>query len=122
VASVRRIYSYYKKYGYRTEVMGASFRRVEQILDLAGCDLLTISPDLLETLATMPGEVTPALTPALAAASRDPKHSLNEPAYRWAHNEDAMAVEKLSDGIRRFDADARALEAWAATLGGAGGV
>jgi len=122
VASVRRIYSYYKKYGYRTEVMGASFRRVEQILDLAGCDLLTISPDLLETLAAMPGEVAPALTPALAAASRDPQRSLNEPAYRWAHNDDAMAVEKLSDGIRRFDADARALEAWAATLGGGGGV
>jgi len=122
VASVRRIYSYYKKYGYRTEVMGASFRRVEQILDLAGCDLLTISPDLLETLAAMPGEVAPALTPALAAASRDPQRSLNEPAYRWAHNDDAMAVEKLSDGIRRFDADARALEAWVATLGGGGGV
>lgn len=122
VASVRRIYSYYKKHGYRTEVMGASFRRVEQILDLAGCDLLTISPDLLEALAAMPGEVTPALTPALAESSLDPQLALSEPRYRWAHNQDAMAVEKLSDGIRRFDADARTLEAWAATLGGAEGV
>ncbi|MBM3781864.1 MAG: transaldolase [Acidobacteria bacterium] len=122
VASVRRIYAYYKKYGYRTEVMGASFRRVDQIVDLAGCDLLTISPDLLEALAAMPGDLSPSLTPALAEASADPKISLNEADYRWAHNQDAMAVEKLSDGIRRFDADARALETWAATLGQGDGV
>jgi transaldolase len=102
--------------------MGASFRRVDQILDLAGCDLLTISPDLLEALAAMPGDLAPALTPALAEASADPKVSLHEAAYRWAHNQDAMAVEKLSDGIRRFDADARTLEAWAATLGQGDGV
>jgi transaldolase len=122
VASVRRIYAYYKKYGYRTEVMGASFRRVEQVVDLAGCDLLTISPELLDALAAMPGDVAPALTPALAEASADPKITLSEPDYRWAHNQDAMAVEKLSDGIRRFDADARALEAWAATLTASGRV
>lgn len=122
VASVRRIYAYYKAHGYRTEVMGASFRRLDQILDLAGCDLLTISPDLLEALAAMPGDLEPALTPALAAGSADAKISLNEADYRWAHNQDAMAVEKLSDGIRRFDADARALEAWAATLGEVRGV
>jgi transaldolase len=122
VSSVRRIYAYYKAHGYRTEVMGASFRRVEQILDLAGCDLLTISPDLLAALSAMPGDLPPALTPAGAAASADAKLTLSEAEYRWAHNQDAMAVEKLSDGIRRFDADARALEAWAATLGEAAGV
>lgn len=122
VTSVRRIYAYYKRHGYRTEVMGASFRRVEQILDLAGCDLLTISPDLLAVLAAMPGDLAPALTPEMAAASADARVALSEAEYRWAHNQDAMAVEKLSDGIRRFDADARALEAWAATLGDAGGV
>jgi transaldolase len=122
VTSVRRIYAYYKAHGYRTEVMGASFRRVEQILDLAGCDLLTISPDLLAVLAAMPGDLTRALTPETAAATADDRVTLSEAEYRWAHNQDAMAVEKLSDGIRRFDADARALEAWAATLGDAGGV
>jgi len=122
VASVRRIYAYYKAHGYRTEVMGASFRRIDQILDLAGCDLLTISPDLLEALAAMAGDLEPALTPALTATSADAKISLSEADYRWSHNQDAMAVEKLSDGIRRFDADARALEAWAATLGEVRGV
>jgi transaldolase len=122
VTSVRRIYAYYKAHGYRTEVMGASFRRVEQILDLAGCDLLTISPDLLAVLAAMPGDLTRALTPETAAATADHRVTLSEAEYRWAHNQDAMAVEKLSDGIRRFDADARALETWAATLGDAGGV
>lgn len=122
VSSVRRIYAYYKAHGYRTEVMGASFRRVEQILDLAGCDLLTISPDLLAALSAMTGDLTRALTPETAAATADDRVTLSEAEYRWAHNQDAMAVEKLSDGIRRFDADARALEAWAATLGEAAGV
>lgn len=117
VASVTRIYHYYKKHGYRTQVMGASFRRFEQITALAGCDLLTISPDLLLALEAAPGDLTPALTPAAAAASAEPRLHLDEPAYRWLHNEDAMAVEKLSDGIRRFDQDARVLERWATTLG-----
>jgi transaldolase len=116
VASVARIYAYYKKFGYRTEVMGASFRKVGQILALAGCDLLTIAPDLLEKLAATPGEVTPRLTAESARAQRLERVTLDEKAYRWLHNEDAMAVEKLSDGIRRFDADARKLEALVESL------
>ena len=115
VESVTRIYNYYKKYGYKTQVMGASFRKVEQIVDLAGCDLLTISPDLLEALQKMDGTITPRLTPESARAAAEEKITLDEKAYRWLHNQDAMAVEKLSDGIRRFDADARKLEQWAAT-------
>jgi transaldolase len=115
VQSVTRIYNYYKKYGYKTQVMGASFRKVEQIIDLAGCDLLTISPDLLETLHQRDGELAPRLTPESARASTEEKVSLDEKAFRWLHNQDPMAVEKLSDGIRRFDADARKLEQWAAT-------
>lgn len=115
VASVTRIYNYYKKYGYKTQVMGASFRRVEQIIDLAGCDLLTISPDLLEALQKTDGEVTPKLTPARAQASSEEKLSLDEKTFRWMHNQDAMAVDKLSDGIRRFYEDGRKLEQWAAT-------
>jgi transaldolase len=115
VHSVTRIYNYYKKYGYKTQVMGASFRRVEQIIDLAGCDLLTISPDLLEALHEMDGELTPRLTPESARASAEEKVSLDEKAFRWLHNQDPMAVDKLSEGIRRFDADARKLEQWAAT-------
>jgi transaldolase len=115
VQSVTRIYNYYKKFGYKTQVMGASFRRVEQIVDLAGCDLLTISPDLLEALQKTPGDITPRLTPELARASAEEKISLDEKAYRFLHNQDAMAVEKLSDGIRRFYDDGRKLEQWAAT-------
>lgn len=116
VQSVTRIYHYFKKYGYRTEVMGASFRRVEQITRLAGCDLLTISPDLLETLQATEGDIPAALTPEAAAVSSEPRITLDEKAYRWLHNQDAMAVEKLSDGIRRFDEDARKLEHWAGQL------
>jgi transaldolase len=114
VHSVTRIYHYYKKFGYQTQVMGASFRRVEQIVDLAGCDLLTISADLLEALEQTPGEITPKLTLDGARASAEEKISLDEKTYRWMQNEDAMAVEKLSDGIRRFYADARKLEQFAA--------
>jgi len=117
VQSVTRIYHYFKKHGYRTEVMGASFRRVEQITRLAGCDLLTISPELLRDLAAAPGELAPALTVEAARASQEERIALDEKAFRWLHNQDPMAVEKLSDGIRRFDADARALERWAEGLG-----
>jgi transaldolase len=113
VASVTRIYNYFKKYDYRTQVMGASFRKTEQIVRLAGCDLLTISPDLLEQLQSAPGELTPRLTPETAKASTDPRFHLDEKTFRWMHNEDAMAVEKLSEGIRRFYEDARSLERWA---------
>lgn len=110
VASVTRIYNYFKKYDYKTLVMGASFRKVEQITHLAGCDLLTISPDLLGKLDESSGELSPKLTVAGAKASDAPKVHLDEKSYRWLHNEDAMAVEKLSDGIRKFYADARKLE------------
>jgi transaldolase len=115
VQSVTRIYNYYKKHGYKTQVMGASFRKVEQIVDLAGCDLLTISPDLLEALHKTPGEITPKLTPEHARASSEAKIALDEKTFRWMHNQDPMAVDKLSDGIRKFDVDARKLEQWAAS-------
>ena len=112
VASVTRIYEYYKKHGYATQVMGASFRKTTQILDLAGCDLLTISPDLLAKLEATPGEVPARLTVDAARRSDVRKIELDEPAFRWLHNEDAMATEKLAEGIRAFDADARKLAAW----------
>ncbi len=115
VQSATRIFNYYKKFGYKTQVMGASFRRVEQILDLAGCDLLTISAELLDELDKTPGEVTPRLTIDGARASGEEKITLDEKAFRFLHNQDAMAVEKLSDGIRRFYDDGRKLEKWAAT-------
>ncbi len=115
VESVTRIYNYYKKFEFKTQVMGASFRRVEQIVRLAGCDLLTISPDLLEVLQNTPGELSPRLTIAAAKASGEQRISLDEKTFRWMHNEDAMAADKLSEGIRRFYADARKLEAWART-------
>jgi transaldolase len=113
VASVRRIYNYYKKYGHKTQVMGASFRKVEQIIALAGCDLLTISPDLLAKLDAAQGELALELSPELAQATTEPRVSLDEKTCRFLHNEDAMAVEKLSDGIRSFYRDARKLEKWA---------
>lgn len=115
VESVTRIYHYYKKFGYQTQVMGASFRKIDQIVNLAGCDLLTISPDLLDTLQKTEGEIAPRLTADAARASREEKISLDEKTYRFLHNQDAMAVEKLSDGIRRFYEDGRKLEQWAAT-------
>ena len=115
VQSVTRIFHYYKKFGYQTQVMGASFRMVEQITGLAGCDLLTISPDLLDSLQKTDGELTPRLTVDAARASAEEKITLDEKAYRFRHNQDAMAVEKLSDGIRRFYDDGRKLEQWAAT-------
>jgi transaldolase len=113
VASVTRIYHYFKKFDYKTQVMGASFRKVDQIVGLAGCDLLTISPDLLEKLEKTPGEVMRRLSVESARASEATKIHLDEKAFRWMHNEDAMAVEKLSEGIRKFYADARKLEQFA---------
>jgi len=110
VASVTAIYRYYKKLGYATQVMGASFRKTGQILRLAGCDLLTIAPELLERLAATAGEVERRLSPAEAATHAIERLRLDEKAWRWRHNEDAMAVEKLAEGIRRFDADASKLE------------
>jgi transaldolase len=110
VASVTRIYNYYKKHGYGTQVMGASFRKAGQITALAGCDLLTIAPDLLDKLSKAQGEIPRKLSPESAARSDSPKVHLNEKTFRWMHNEDAMATDKLAEGIRRFDADARKLE------------
>jgi transaldolase len=115
VASVTRIYNYFKKFDYKTQVMGASFRRVEQILLLAGCDLLTIAPELLEQLQNTPGDVPPRLTRDAAKTAKDARLHLDEKTFRWMHNEDPMAVEKLSEGIRRFYEDARKLEKWAQT-------
>jgi len=114
VASVTRIYNYYKQLGYHTEVMGASFRKVGQVEALAGCDLLTIAPDLLDQMAALPGELERRLDPTRTTPAE--RVVLDEKAYRWLHNEDAMAVEKLSDGIRRFDVDARKLDAFVAGL------
>ncbi|MBK8979565.1 MAG: transaldolase [Planctomycetes bacterium] len=113
VASVARIWSYYKTFGYRTEVMGASFRKAGQVVRLAGCDLLTISPQLLTELAGSDGDVPRALTPDAAAALRLERISLDEKGFRWLHNSDEMAVAKLAEGIRLFDRDARKLERFA---------
>jgi len=116
VASVSRIYGYYKKFGYRTQVMGASFRKTTQITDLAGCDLLTISPDLLQQLEAMKGAVEAKLTVDASHASGVERLPLDEPTFRWQHNDDAMATEKLAEGIRAFDADASKLTALVAAL------
>ncbi|MGY8524180.1 transaldolase [Paracidovorax citrulli] len=111
VRSVSQIYAYYKQYGYATEVMGASFRNVDQILSLAGCDLLTISPELLEQLAAGSGEVARQLSADSAKRDPQPRVAVDEASFRWQLNEDAMATEKLAEGIRAFAADAIKLEA-----------
>ncbi len=116
VASVKRIYEYYKKYDYKTQVMGASFRKVEQIIELAGSDLLTISPDLLAQLQKREGTLERKLNVDAAKAKDIPRVTLDEKSYRFEHNQDQMAVEKLSEGIRAFYADGRKLEKYAETL------
>ncbi len=108
VQSVRRIYEHYKGHGYQTIVMGASFRNSGEIKALAGCDRLTISPALLEELAGSQGTLERRLTPQ-DAETRAPE-PLDEAEFRWALNEDAMATEKLAEGIRKFMADQRKLE------------
>lgn len=110
VESVNKIYTYYKKYGYKTQVMGASFRNTGQILELAGCDLLTISPDLLETLQSTEGTVTRKLDPEAAKTVEVEQIVNDEKTFRWLLNEDAMATDKLADGIRKFAADIVKLE------------
>ena len=110
VQSVERIYTYYKKFGYTTQVMGASFRSIGQIESLAGCDLLTISPDLLEELQNSKKELVRKLDPAQASATAVDRISLDEKAFRWMLNEDPMATDKLADGIRKFAADIVKLE------------
>ena len=109
VLSVQRIYNYYKSYGFETVVMGASFRNVDQIRQLAGCDRLTISPGLMQELADAQANLQQILV-ADSASSADEKQSLDEAAFRWGHNEDAMATEKLAEGIRLFAADQLKLE------------
>ena len=113
VASVKRIYDYYKEYGYETQVMGASFRNVNQIVRLAGSDLLTISPELLDQLEQTEGVIDRALDPANAPARKEPRLHLDEKTFRWMHNEDAMATEKLAEGIRKFNSDAGHLQEYA---------
>ena len=110
VLSVRAIYNYYKKYGHPTEVMGASFRNIGEIQELAGCDLLTISPALLGELQKNTDPLARKLQPESAAASDMAKLDLDEKKFRWLFNEDAMATEKTAEGIRMFNADAMKLE------------
>lgn len=113
VLSVQRIYNYYKKYDYPTVVMGASFRNTDEIKSLAGCDLLTIGPKLLEQLQQDSSEVPIQLSPENAlTACKDPKMNLDESTFRWLHNQDAMATEKLAQGIRGFTEDSLRLEAY----------
>ena len=109
VQSVRRIYNYYKHHGYETVVMGASFRNTGQIEGLAGCDRLTISPDLMEKLAADEGDLPRQLSPD-AAHTDEPKTALDESTFRYELNDDAMATEKLAEGIRNFVADQVKLE------------
>lgn len=110
VLSVHEIYKYYKKFGYTTEIMGASFRNTEEIIELAGCDLLTISPALLQELESTEGTLTRKLSPELSQNEIIKKISPDEKTFRWMLNENAMATEKLAEGIRRFTVDLIKLE------------
>ena len=110
VHSVVEIYNYYKKFDYRTEIMGASFRNIEEIIELAGCDLLTISPSLLSELEGTEGELKPRMTLEKAMDADITKLELDEKTFRWMMNENEMATEKLSEGIRHFNADLNKLK------------
>ena len=110
VLSVKEIYAYYKKFGHATEVMGASFRNVGEIQELAGCDLLTISPALLGELQQTTAPLARRLSPETARASRLEKITLDEKKFRWLFNENAMATDKTAEGLRQFNADALKLE------------
>jgi len=110
VKSVTEIYTYYKKFGYATEVMGASFRNTGEIVELAGCDLLTIAPSLLGELRAGTAPIVRKLDPAAARTAALAKVSFDEKSFRFALNEDAMATEKTAEGIRLFSADIRKLE------------
>ena len=116
VQSVTAIYNYYKKFGYQTEVMGASFRNTGEITELAGCDLLTISPDLLAKLAASTEPLTRKLDPALAQTLDLEKITLDEKTFRYQLNDDAMATEKTAEGIRKFAVDIVKLEQFIAGL------
>jgi transaldolase len=102
VVSVTKIYNYYKKHGHKTEVMGASFRNLGEITELAGCDLLTIAPNLLAELEKTTGELPRKLDPAKAASLDIPKIAMDEAAFRKAHEEDRMANDKLDEGVKGF--------------------
>jgi len=115
VLSIKQIYAYYKKFGYPTEVMGASFRNKGEILELAGCDALTISPQLLGELKSNCEPISRKLDPAAAASSDVERIELDETKFRWLLNENAMATEKTAEGIRLFNADALKLEAYLAS-------
>ena len=115
VQSVREIYTYYKKFGYNTEVMGASFRNVGQILELAGCDLLTISPELLDKLSKSQEPIERKLDPAKAKEADVRRLELDEKTFRYLLNDDAMATEKTAEGIRKFAADIVKLEKFVAS-------
>jgi transaldolase len=110
VVSVKEIYAYYKKFGHDTEVMGASFRNKGEILELAGCDALTISPQLMGELKNSNEPVERKVSPEIAKQSKIERLQLDEKKFRWLLNENAMATEKLSEGIRVFNADANKLE------------
>lgn len=112
VLSVKQIYNYYKKHGYQTEIMGASFRNIGEIIELAGCDLLTISPGLLNELENMNGELTLKLDEKSSAMMDIEKIEMDEKSFRWMLNQDAMATEKLAEGIRNFTADLIKLEVY----------
>lgn len=116
VISVTAIYNYYKKFGYKTQIMGASFRNKEEILELAGCDLLTIAPKLLQELTEAAGDVPRKLDPSKAKTGEIKKLSIDEKTFRWMVNDDAMATEKLAEGIRNFAKDTIKLEKYIETL------
>jgi transaldolase len=110
VQSVTEIYNYYKKFGIPTEVMGASFRNTGQIRELAGCDCLTISPELMQELSDSPEPLERKLDPEKADSAKIDKLELDEKKFRWLLNDNAMAYEKTGEGIRKFAADVVKLE------------
>jgi transaldolase len=110
VVSVKNIYNYYKNFGIKTEVMGASFRNIHQIINLAGCDLLTISPELLGELQNSDSSLSPALSLEKAKATGATPIAADEKSFRYQLNQDAMATEKLAEGIRLFCVDIEKLE------------
>src|SRR5205814_341961 len=115
VQSVQEIYTYYKKFGYKTEVMGASFRNVGQIIELAGCDLLTISPELMKKLSESDDPVERKLDPEKAKSADIKRLELDEITFRYFLNDNAMATEKTAEGIRKFAADVVKLEKFVAS-------
>lgn len=110
VLSVTEIYDYFKKFGYKTQVMGASFRNKDEIIELAGCDLLTIAPQLLQELSSSTDPIVKKLDAKKAAGAKIQKQNIDEKAFRWLLNDNAMATEKLAEGIRKFGEDAVKLE------------